>query len=111
MKMSMRMETTPSSWAPIRLTQPWLQAHPRSHVHFIPTYSSWLNQVERFFGFVTEDLQRRSDLCLVQALEAVIRSWVKVRNKSPRPFIRTKTAEQLRESIGRFLNRTSGAGH
>ena len=89
----------------------WLQAHPRFHMHFTPTYSSWLNQVERFFGFVTEDLLRRSDHRSVQALEADIRNWVKAWNENPTPFIWTKTAEEILESIGRLLKRTSGAGH
>ena len=89
----------------------WLQAHPRFHVHFTPTYSSWLNQVERFFGFVTEDLLRRSDHRSVQALEADIRAWVTAWNEHPSPFIWTKTAEQILESLGRLLNRISGAGH
>jgi transposase/transcriptional regulator with XRE-family HTH domain len=89
----------------------WLEHHPRFHVHFTPTYSSWLNQVERFFGFVTEDLLRRSDHRSVQALEADIRAWVKAWNENPKPFIWTKTAEQILESLGRLLNRISGAGH
>jgi transposase/transposase-like protein len=89
----------------------WLQAHPRFHMHFTPTYSSWLNQVERFFGFVTEDLLRRSDHRSVQALESDIRAWVKAWNENPEPFIWTKTAEQILESIGRLLKRISGAGH
>lgn len=88
----------------------WLQAHPRFHMHFTPTYSSWLNQVERFFGFVTEELLRRSDHRSVQALEADIRNWVQTWNENPTPFIWTKTAEQILESIGRLLKRTSGAG-
>jgi len=89
----------------------WLQNHPRFHMHFTPTYSSWLNQVERFFGFVTEDLLRRSDHRSVQALESDIRKWVSEWNTSPTPFTWTKTAEQILESIGRLLNRISGAGH
>jgi transposase/transposase-like protein len=89
----------------------WLQAHPRFHMHFTPTYSSWLNQVERFFAFVTEDLLRRSDHRSVQALESDIRNWVKAWNENPEPFIWTKTAEQILESIGRLLKRISGAGH
>ena len=89
----------------------WLQNHPRFHMHFTPTYSSWLNQVERFFGFVTEDLLRRSDHRSVQALEADIRKWVSEWNTNPTPFTWTKTAEQILESIGRLLNRISGAGH
>lgn len=89
----------------------WLEKHPRFHMHFTPTYSSWINQVERFFGFVTEDLLRRSDHRSVQALEADLRSWVKAWNDNPTPFIWTKTAQQILESLGRLLKRTSGAGH
>ena len=89
----------------------WLQNHPRFHMHFTPTYSSWLNQVERFFGFVTEDLLRRSDHRSVQALESDLRKWVSEWNTNPTPFTWTKTAEEILESIGRLLNRISGAGH
>ena len=89
----------------------WLAAHPRFHMHFTPTYSSWINQVERFFAFVTADLLQRSDHRSVQALEADIRKWVKAWNADPRPFIWTKSAEQILASLGRLLQRTSGAGH
>ena len=89
----------------------WLQAHPRFHMHFTPTYSSWINQVERFFGFVTADLLQRSDHRSVRALEADIRAWVKAWNENPRPFIWTKTAEQILESLKRLLQRTTGAAH
>ena len=89
----------------------WLQAHPRFHMHFTPTYSSWINQVERFFGFVTADLLQRSDHRSVRALEADIRSWVNAWNEKPRPFIWTKSAEQILESLARLLKRTTGAGH
>ena len=89
----------------------WLAAHPRFHMHFTPTYSSWINQVERFFGFVTADLLQRSDHRSVRALEADIRTWVKAWNENPRPFIWTKTAEQILESLARLLQRTTGAAH
>lgn len=89
----------------------WLEKHPRFHMHFTPTYSSWLNQVERFFAYVTADLLRRSDHRSVQALEADLRSWVNAWNENPKPFIWTKTAEQILESLGRLLKRTTGAGH
>ena len=89
----------------------WLAAHPRFHMHFTPTYSSWLNQVERFFAYVTADLLQRSDHRSVQALEADIRNWVKAWNDDPKPFIWTKTAEQILESLKRLLQRTTGAGH
>ena len=89
----------------------WLEAHPRFHMHFTPTYSSWINQVERFFAYVTADLLQRSDHRSVQALEADIRKWVKGWNENPKPFIWTKSAEQILESLKRLLQRTTGAGH
>jgi transposase len=89
----------------------WLEALPRFHMHFTPTYSSWLNQVERFFAYVTADLLQRSDHRSVQALEADIRNWVKAWNENPKPFVWTKSAEQILESLARLLQRTTGAGH
>jgi transposase/transcriptional regulator with XRE-family HTH domain len=89
----------------------WLAAHPRFHMHFTPTYSSWLNQVERFFAYVTTDLLQRSDHRSVQALERDIRNWVKTWNDDPKPFLWTKTAEQILESLARLLQRTTDAGH
>ena len=89
----------------------WLEAHPRFHMHFTPTYSSWINQVERFFAYVTADLLQRSDHRSVQALETDIRNWVKAWNHDPHPFIWTKSAEQILDSLARLLQRTTGAGH
>jgi transposase/transcriptional regulator with XRE-family HTH domain/DNA-binding CsgD family transcriptional regulator len=89
----------------------WLAKHPRFHIHFTPTYSSWINQVERFFAYITSDLLQRSDHRSVQALEADIRSWISEWNTNPKPFIWTKTAEQILESLTRLLKRTTGAGH
>jgi transposase len=89
----------------------WLEQHPRFHMHYTPTYSSWINQVERWFAYLTEDLLRRSDHRSVQALEKDIREWVKAWNENPKPFIWVKTAEQILESIARLLKRINGAGH
>jgi transposase len=89
----------------------WLEQHPRFHVHYTPTYSSWINQVERWFAYLTDDLLRRSDHRSVQALEKDIRNWVTAWNENPRPFIWTKTAEQILESLSRFLQRINGGGH
>src|SRR5664279_4579844 len=89
----------------------WLAAHPRLQMHFTPTYSSWLNQVERLFAFVTEDLLQRSHHDSVQQLEADIRGWVKDWNTHPKPFIWTKSADEILQSLGRLLKRISGAGH
>ncbi len=65
------------------------------NLHFTPTYSSWLNLVERFFGYVTADLLQRSDHRSVQALEADIRNWVNAWNDDPKVFVWTKTADQI----------------
>src|SRR5215213_8919900 len=69
----------------------WLDKHPRFHLHFTPTSSSWINQVERWFGFLTDQMIRRGTHTSVQALEANIRSWVAGWNDNPRPFVWTKT--------------------
>jgi transposase len=89
----------------------WLAKHPRFHMHFTPTSSSWLNQVERWFAYITDELIRRGSHTSVQALEADIREWVNGWNADPKPFIWTKTAEQILESLGRLLTRISGAEH
>ena len=89
----------------------WLEKHPRFVMHFTPTYSSWINQVERLFAEVTRELLQRSDHRSVQALERDLRHWVKGWNENPKPFVWTKTAEEILESLGRLLKRTSGAGH
>ena len=86
----------------------WLAAHPRFQMHFTPTYSSWINQVERLFAYVTADLLQRSDHRSVQALEADLRAWVKAWNEDPKPFAWTKTADQILQSLARLLQRTSG---
>ena len=83
----------------------WLAAHPRFQMHFTPTYSSWLNQVERLFAFVEDDLLRRSHHNSVQQLEADIRGWIKDWNTHPKPFIWTKSADEILESLGRLLKR------
>jgi transposase len=91
--------------------QIWLARHPRVHLHFTPTGSSWLNQVERWFGYITDELIRRGSHTSVQALEADIRAWVKAWNENPKPFVWTKSADQILESLGRLITRISGAGH
>jgi transposase len=89
----------------------WLERHPRFHMHFTPTGSSWLNQVERWFAFLADRMIRRGAHKSVQALEADIRAWVARWNNDPKPFIWTKTAEQILQSLARFCQRISGAGH
>nr|WTB09253.1 IS630 family transposase [Streptomyces antimycoticus] len=89
----------------------WLSKHPRFHMHFTPTGSSWINQVERWFGFLADQKIRRGAHKSVQTLEADIRAWVKDWNADPKPFIWTKTAEEILESLAQFCRRISGAGH
>lgn len=89
----------------------WIERHPRFHMHVTPTYSSWINQVERLFAEVTRDLLQRSDHRSVHALEKDLRDWVKAWNENPKPFIWTKTADQILESLERLLQRINGARH
>jgi transposase/transposase-like protein len=89
----------------------WLARHPRFHLHHTPTYSSWLNQVERWFGFLTDQMLRRSSHHSIHALEADIRTWIADWNTNPRPFIWTKTAQEILESLASYCRRISGAGH
>jgi transposase len=93
------------------IIQRWLVAHPRFHVHFIPTSSSWLNMVERWFGELTTKLLQRGVHKSIQALEADIRAWIETWNEDPRPYVWTKTADEILDSIAAFCQRTSGAGH
>ncbi len=93
------------------IVRAWLARHPRFHMHFTPTGSSWINQVERWFGFLTEEKIRRGAHKSVRSLEADIRSWIAGWNTNPRPFTWTKTAEEILESLARFCRRISGAGH
>ena len=89
----------------------WLARHPRFHVHFTPTGSSWINQVERWFGTLTSQLLRRSVHTSVQALEQDVRDWIATWNDNPKPFVWKKTAEEILDSLARYLQRISGAGH
>jgi transposase len=89
----------------------WLARHPRFHMHFTPTGSSWINQVERWFGFLADQKIRRGAHKSVQALEADIREWIADWNTNPRPFVWTKSAEEILQSLARFCRRISDAGH
>jgi transposase len=81
----------------------WLARHPRFHVHFTPTGSSWMNQVERWFGLLTDKLIRRGVHTSVQALENDIREWIATWNDNPRPFTWTKTADEILNSLADYL--------
>src|SRR2546428_9734134 len=89
----------------------WLLRHPRFHLHFTPTYSSWINQVERWFAQLTEKQIRRGTHRSTRALEDAIRLYLATNNADPRPFVWVKTADEILASIARFCLRTSEAGH
>ena len=89
----------------------WLARHPRFHIHFTPTGSSWINQVERWFSYLTTDLLQRGVHKSLQALEKDIREWIKLWNADPKPFVWKKTAEEILTSLSRYISRISGAGH
>lgn len=89
----------------------WLARHPRVHMHFTPTGSSWLNQVERWFAYLTDQVVRRGAHKSVQSLEKDIRAWIAAWNEDPKPFVWKKTAEEILDSLKRYLQRISGAGH
>ena len=89
----------------------WLARNPRFHAHFTPTSASWLNQVERWFATLTERQIRRGTHRSTIELERAIRSYLAVNNRDPKPFVWTKTADQILESIKRFCMRTSNSGH
>ena len=89
----------------------WLVAHPRFVLHFTPTSSSWINLVERWFAELTNKLLRRGTHRSVPALNADIRAWMKTWNDDPHPFVWTKTADQILESIASYCNRINPSRH
>jgi transposase len=89
--------------------QGWLARHPRFHVHFTPTGSSWINQVGRWFGYLTDQKIRRGVHKSVQALEADIRQWIEHWNENPKPFAWVKTADEILNSLAEYMAKISGA--
>jgi putative transposase len=89
----------------------WLAARPRWHLHFTPTYASWLNQVERFFGLMTDKAIRRGSFTSVKDLVSKIDHFVTHYNRNCRPFVWTATADSILEKLQRLCNRISGTEH
>ena len=89
----------------------WLAKRPRFHVHFTPTSASWINLVERWFATLTAKQLRRGTHRSTLQLEAALKQYIEISNEDPKPFVWTKTADQILESIKRFCLRTSGTGH
>jgi transposase len=89
----------------------WLLKHPRFHLHFTPTSSSWMNLVERWFAELTNRKLRRSAHRSVTELETDIRKWVNEWNKNPKPFVWTKTADEILETLAAYCSRITDSGH
>jgi transposase len=89
----------------------WLVAHPRFHLHFTPTYSSWISQVERWFAELQRRCLDRGVFCSLDELATALEDWIKIWNEHARPFKWTKTADQIIDRICRYCSRISGPGH
>jgi transposase len=89
----------------------WLAAHPRVHVHFTPTGASWLNLVERWFATLSEKQIKRGAHRSTRALETAIHEYLTMTNESPKPFVWTKTADEILASVARYCERISDSGH
>ncbi len=87
----------------------WFAKRPRFHVHFTPTYGSWINLVERWFAEITNQRIRRGVFRSVRELEIAIREYIEAHNQNPKPFVWTKTADQILASIAWFAQRTCTA--
>jgi transposase len=94
-----------------KAVQRWLLAHPRFHLHFTPTGSSWLNLVERWFAELTNKKLKRSAHKSVRELNTDIRAWIAHWNENPRPYVWTKTADQILDSLTRYCQRITDSGH
>lgn len=89
------------------LTQKWFLKHPRYHIHYTPTYSSWLNQVERWFALLTLRAVKRGSHRTTRELERDIRKFIDAHNADPKPFVWTKTADEILAAVARFAERTA----
>jgi transposase len=91
--------------------QCWLVRHPRFTLHFTPTYSSWINLVERWFAKLTTKWLRRGTHRSVKELTASIRTWITNWNDDPKPFVWHKTADQILDSLAAYCQRITDSGH
>lgn len=89
----------------------WLADRPRWHMHFVPTYSSWLNQVERFFAIITDKAIRRGSFTSVKELTTKIDNFVSQYNENCKPFTWTATADSILAKLARLCGRITGTGH
>ena len=91
--------------------QRWLLRHPRFHVHFTPTYSSWLNLVERWFTELTTKWIKRGTHRSVRDLVASIRTWITTWNDDPKPYVWHKTADEILDNLANYCQRINNSGH
>jgi transposase len=89
----------------------WLLRHPRFHLHFTPTYSSWLNLVERWFAELTNKWLRRGTHRSTKELEAAITSWIERWNDDPTPLVWHKSADEILDTLAAYCQRISDSGH
>jgi transposase len=89
----------------------WLVRHPRFHLHFTPTYSSWMNLVERWFAELTNKWLRRGTHRSTKELEASINGWIDRWNDDPKPFVWHKSADEILETLAAYCARISDSGH
>src|SRR5271155_4227294 len=91
--------------------QRWLVRHPRFTLHFTPTYSSWMNLVERWFAELTNKWLRRGTHRSVRDLVASIRTWITNWNEDPKPYVWHKTADEILDSLANYCQRINDSGH
>lgn len=91
--------------------QRWLLKRPRFHVHYTPTSASWLNLVERWFAALTAKQIRRGSFRSTRELEATIRSFLETHNSQPKPFVWTKSADDILDSVARYCQRITDSQH
>lgn len=89
----------------------WLAARPRFHMHFTPTYASWINQVERWFALLTQRQIRRNSFISAKDLVAKINAFVQADNAKSRPFTWTATSEAILEKVVKLCKAINGTGH
>lgn len=93
------------------LIRRWLARHPRYHLHFTPTSASWLNLVERWFATLTERQLRRGVHHSTRELETALKHYLAVHNQEPKPFVWTRTADEILANVARFCQRISDSLH
>lgn len=93
------------------IIQRWFLRRPRFHIHFTPTSASWLNLVERWFAALTEKQIRRGSFRSTKELENAIRAFLTDHNAAPKPFVWTKSADSILNSVARYCRRITDSAH